>query len=167
MKRYRMGTVAGTHALKGEVKVYPHTDDVSRFEEIDYLLVGDTDEKLLIEKVRYQKNMVYLKFKGKDRIEDVQTYIRKELFVDEENFRTLEEDEYMVDSLIGLDVYLEDGRKIGTSKDILPYVANDVLLIEGEDGKEHMIPFLDEFVPVVDLEEKKIVISPIKGMIEE
>lgn len=167
MKKYRMGTIVNTHALKGEVKVYPHTDDIGRFDEVDYLVVGDTEEKLYIERSRYQKNMVYLKFKGKDRIEDVQKYLQKEVFADENNLRELDENEYMVDSLIGLAVCLEDGEPIGVIKDILSYPANDIMVIETKDRKECMIPFVDEFVPVVDLEEGRVIITPIEGMIGE
>lgn len=167
MKKYRMGTIVNTHALKGEVKVYPYTDDIRRFDEVDYLVVGDTEEKLYIEHSRYQKNMVYLKFKGKDRIEDVQKYLQKEVFADENNLRELDENEYMVDSLIGLEVCLENGEPVGLVKDLLSYPANDIMVIETADQKQCMIPFIEKFVPVVDLEKGRVVIAPIEGMIEE
>ncbi len=166
MKRYRIGKIVNTHGLKGEVKVYPHTDDMSRFEDAKYLIFEGTDEKLEIESIRYQKAMVYLKFKGKDKIEQVEPFLQREVYVDEENMRELEEDEYMIDTLIGLDVFLQDGQRIGMVKDLLQYSANDVLVLEC-DGKEVLIPFLKQFVPQIDIGGKKMIIAPIKGMIEE
>lgn len=167
MKQYRIGTIVKPHGLKGEVKVYPHTDDLSRFEDASYLIVGETEEKLEIQSAREQKGMVFLKFKNKNTIESIEYLIRKDLYVNAENMRELEDDEYMIDTLIGLEVYLEDDKKIGVVTDFLQYTANDVFVITLESGQKAMIPFLKQFVPKIDMENKKMIIRPIKGMIEE
>lgn len=167
MKQYRIGTVVKPHGLKGEVKVYPHTDDLSRFEDATYLIVGGTEEKLEVQSIREQKGMIFLKFKDKNTIESIEYLLRKELYVDGDNMRELEEDEYMIDTLIGLEVYLEDDTKIGVVTDFLQYTANDVFVITLESGQKAMIPFLKQFVPKIDMEHQKMIIRPIKGMIEE
>ena len=111
--------------------------------------------------------MIFLKLKDKNTIESIEYLLRKELYVDGDNMRELEEDEYMIDTLIGLEVYLEDDTKIGVVTDFLQYTANDVFVITLESGQKAMIPFLKQFVPKIDMEHQKMRIRPIKGMIEE
>lgn len=167
MKKYRIGQVVNTHALKGEMKVYPFTDYPERFEEVDYIYIEkEDDKKWYIEKVRYQKNMVLLKIKGIDTIDDAENLRERNLYIDDSNRRELGEDENLISDLIGLNVYLEDLTPVGIVVNVLKYSANDVYVIRGIEDKEYLIPALKQFVPIVDIENNKIVITPIKGMID-
>lgn len=167
MKKHRIGQIVNTHGLKGDMKIYPYTDYPERFEEIDYLYIeGEGDKKWNIEKVRYQKNMVLLKLKGVDTIEMVEEIRDRYLFIDDKNLRDLDEDETFISDLIGLNVYLEDLTPVGTIKDVLQYTANDVYVIVNEEGKEFLIPALKIFIPVVDVKNNKVIITPIEGMLE-
>lgn len=167
MKKHRIGQIVNTHGLKGDMKVYPYTDYPERFEEVDYIYIEkNNDEKWYIENVRYQKKMVLLKIKGIDTIEDAEKLKEKNLYIDDDNRRELEEDEHLISDLIGLNVYLEDLTPVGTVINVLKYAANDVYVIKGAEDKEYLIPALKQFVPIVDIKNNKIIISPIKGMID-
>lgn len=167
MKKYRIGQIVNTHGLKGDMKIYPYTDYPERFEEVEYLYMeGEGDKKFSIENVRYQRNMVLLKLKGIDTIEAVEEIRDRHLFIDENNLRELDEDETLISDLIGLNVYLEDLTPVGTIKDVLQYTANDVYVIVNEEGKEFLIPALKQFIPVVDVKNNKVIITPIEGMLE-
>ncbi|MGL5256772.1 MAG: ribosome maturation factor RimM [Proteocatella sp.] len=167
MKKHRIGQIVNTHGLKGDMKIYPYTDYPERFEEVEYLFIeGEGDKKWNIENVRYQKNMVLLKLKGIDTIEAAEELRERNLFIDDSNRRVLDEDENMISDLVGLNVYLEDLTPVGTVKDVLQYTANDVYVIVNEEGKEFLIPALKQFIPVVDVKNNKVIITPIKGMLE-
>ncbi len=166
MKKYRVGKMANTHGLRGEMKIYPYTDYPERFGEIKYIYFDQEDQKYDIERVKYHKSMPIIKLKGIDRIEDAEKFRERELFIDEQNTRKLEEDEYMVSDLINLTAKLEDGTVLGKVVNVLPYSANDIYVIQSAEGKEYLIPALKEFVPIVDIAEQLMIIKPIKGMIE-
>lgn len=166
-ERIRIGRIVNTHGLRGEMKVYPLTDDPERFGEIAYLFIGQDEKKKKILSVKYHKNMVLLKIEGIDTIEKAEALREEYLFIDRENLRELGEDEHLIADLIGLEVIDVSGRKIGRLKDVLSYAANDVYLIESAEGREYLIPGLKRFVPEIDMEKGRIVIDPIEGMIEE
>ena len=167
MKKHRIGQIVNTHGLKGDMKVYPFTDYPERFEEVEYLYMENQgDKKYFIENVRYQRNMVLLKLKGIDTIEEAESLRDINLYIDDSNLRELDEDEHMISDLIGLNVYLEDLTPVGTIVYVLKYTANDVYVIRGMEDQEYLIPALKQFVPVVDIENGKVIITPIKGMID-
>ena len=117
----QVGAVTSTHGLAGEVKVFPTTDDVKRFKKLKHVLL-DTGKELLpleIIQVKFFKQMVILKFKGYDKIEDVMGFKGKNLFVTRENAVKLKKNEYFIADLIGMKVVLEDGTEFGTLKDVM------------------------------------------------
>lgn len=166
MKRHRIGKIVNTHGLKGEMKVYLYTDYPERFAEIDYLYIQGIEEKQVIENIKYLKNMVALKIKGVDTIEAVEKLRDKNLFIDDANLRDLDEDEHMISDLVGLSVYLEDYTPVGKVVNVLQYAANDVYVIKNDEGKDYLIPALKQFIPIVDIENDKVIITPIEGMME-
>ena len=106
----QVGAVTSTHGLAGEVKVFPTTDDPKRFKKLKQVLL-DTGKDMLplgVEHVKFFKNMVILKFKGYDRIEDIMGFKGKNLYVTRENAVRLKKDEYFIADLIGMKVYTED-----------------------------------------------------------
>ncbi len=131
----QVGAVTSTHGLVGEVKVFPTTDDVKRFKKLKHVLL-DTGKELLpleIVQVKFFKQMVILKFKGYDKIEDVMGFKGKNLFVTRENAVKLKKNEYFIADLIGMKVYTEDEAYLGVLNDVLATGANDVY--EVTDGK--------------------------------
>lgn len=162
-KKYRIGKISNTHGLKGEVKVYSYADYVERFEEVEYVYISE--EKYYIEKVRYHKNMPIIKFKGMDNINQIEHLKGMELFIDENNLRELEDDEYMVSDLVNCKVYIDNGTFIGTVTDVLLYAANDVYVVKNEE-REFLIPVIKDVVTDIDISNKKIIIKNMEGLLD-
>lgn len=162
------GVITTTHGIRGEVKVFPTTDDVHRFEDLDSVLLdtGRDYMKLEIENVKYFKQYAILKFKGIDNINDIEKYKGKSLYVTRDQAIPLEEDEYYIADLIGLDVYLESGEKFGVLKDVMETGANDVYIVETEEGKEVLIPAIHECVLDIDVEENRMEIHLMDGLLD-
>lgn len=164
MKKYRVGKIINTCGLKGEIKIFPTTDDIKRFNDINTVFIKEN--KYSISSLRYNKNFVYLFLKDIDTIDKAQKFKGQEMFIDETELRELADDEYMIYDLIGLDVYVDD-KKYGTVSDVLNYSANDVLTVKRDiDSKEIMIPMVKEFIKKVDLSEKCMEVKLIDGMDE-
>ena len=163
----QVGVITTTHGIRGEVKVYPTTDDVHRFEELESVLLdtGKEYRELKIKSVKYFKQYAILKFKGIDNINDFEKYKGKSLFVTRENAQPLKEDEYYIADLIGMEVYLEDGSHFGTLKDVMETGANDVDIIKTEEGKEVLIPAIYECILDVDVEAGKMKIHLLDGLV--
>lgn len=166
MKRYRVGKIINTHGLKGDVKVYPYTDDISRFEDIKYVYFNNDEEKIDILNVKYNKNTLILKLKGIDSIELAEKILDTILYIDSDNLRELEEDEYMISDLVGLEVYSSDNDYIGVISNVLQYTANDIYVVNTKDNKEILIPCVKEFISKISLSDKKVVINVIEGLID-
>ena len=162
------GVITTTHGIRGEVKVLPTTDDVHRFEDLDSVLLdtGRDYMKLEIENVKYFKQYAILKFKGIDNINDIEKYKGRSLYVTRDQAIPLEEDEYYIADLIGLDVYLESGEKFGVLKDVMETGANDVYIVETEEGKEVLIPAIHECVLDIDVEENRMEIHLMDGLLD-
>lgn len=165
MKKYRVGQIVNTHGLKGDVKIYSYTDYPERFEEIDYVY-DDDGKKYMLERVKYHKSMPIIKLQTVDSIDDAEKMRGATLYIDEENLRELEEDEYMISDLVGLQAFTESGNPLGEVVNVLQYTANDIYVIHSSDGKEYLVPALKEFVPVIDIENKKMIINEIKGLLD-
>ena len=117
---FRIGQIVNTQGLKGEVRVYPFTDDIYRFDDLEEFYLGkDLETKWEVERVRYKGNMVIMKIKGVDSVEMAERLKTKNLYVSRENSVDLDEDEFFIADLIGLDVFTVAGEKVGTLKDVL------------------------------------------------
>lgn len=161
----KVGKIVSTQGLKGEVRVYTFADDIKRFDDLKEFYL-EKKEKFEVERVRYKGNMVIMKIKGIDVIEDTQRLMNKFMYVSRENSRELDEDEYFISDMIGIKAYTVSGEYIGVLDDVLQYSANDVYVIKNDEGKEFLIPALYKFVPTIDMNERKMIIDPIKGMID-
>lgn len=168
MEKYlRVGVISSTHGIKGEVKVYPTTDDPNRFKELQEVLLDTGKELLLmeIESVKFFKQMVILKFKGIDSINDIEKYRGKDLLVTRENAVKLDKDEYFIFDLIDSEVITDNGEKLGILAEILTTAANDVYVVRTMDGKELLLPSIKECILDIDAENKKITVHLMKGLI--
>ncbi len=164
----RVGVITTTHGLRGEVKVFPTTDDPKRFKKLKEVLLdtGKERRKLQVESVRFQKNLVILKFKEFDSINDVEQYKKCDLYVSRKNAVKLEENENFIVDLIGLHVVLEDGTEFGIMKDVLQTGANDVYIVEMLDGREVLLPAIPECILDVDLDSETMTIHLMKGLLD-
>lgn len=165
---FQVGVISSTHGVHGEVKVYPTTDDPKRFLKLKEVLL-DTPKgyiSLKVEKVRFFKQMVIVKFEGYDTIESIQMYRQKGLFVPREQAVPLAEDEYYVADLLGMDVYLEDGELFGKVKDVMQSAANDVYIIRSLTHGEVLLPAIADCVKEVSVEDNRMVIHLLDGLVE-
>lgn len=166
---FQVGIITATHGLKGEVKIFPTTDDPKRFKRLKEVLLdtGKERKKLEIEGVKFFKKFVILKFKGLDSINDVERYRRCSLLVDREHAVRLGRNEYFVADLEGLQVRDEDGTPIGVLKSVMETGANDVYEIELSDGRQLLLPAIQQCVLEVDVEAGFIRIHILKGLLDE
>lgn len=164
LERFKLGQIVNAVGLKGESKVYPYTDYKERFEELDWLFIED--KKYEIEKVRYNGNMAIIKFAGVSDRNAAEALKGKYLYIDRENARELDEDEYFVPDLIGLEVKDEEGAHIGELSDVIQNSAQDVYEIKMDDGKKFMIPAVAAFILNVDMDSRIMTVRLIEGMID-
>lgn len=166
-QQLKVGQIVSTHGLKGEVKVFPTTDDPTRFEDLETVILdtGRTQLVLEPERVRYFKNLVILKFKGIDDINDVEKYKGADLLVNREDAVELEEDEYFLADIMGMEVWTDEGEKLGEIYDVLQTPANDVYVIRTAEGKEILFPAVREYVPEIDFDAEKITVHLIPGIL--
>ena len=158
---YQVGSITQTHGIRGEVKVFPLTDDISRFKNMKNLLLDAGKEgyiSLEVENARPQKNLVILKFKGIDNINDIEKYKGHGLYVTKDNRVDLKEDEYFIADLIGCDVYLDSDKdnRFGTISDVMETGANDVYEITLESGKTVLVPAIKDCILDVDIEGRRM-----------
>lgn len=164
----QVGVITSTHGVRGEVKVFPTTDDPARFKKLKNVILDTGKEKLELEitGVKFFKNMVILKFQEFDNINDVEKYRQKGLFVTREHAIKLKKDEYFIADLIGLIVYTEDGEELGTLTDVLKTGANDVYTIRMKDGEDVLIPAIKDCIRSVDLEGQRMTVHLLPGLID-
>lgn len=153
---YQVGAITQTHGIRGEVKVFPMTDDVSRFKNMKELILDTGKEQIVLEvtSARPQKNLFILKFKGIDNINDVEKYKGCGLFVTKENRVKCKKDEYFIADLIGLRAIDEEGEAFGTISDVIQTGANDVYVVTTKQGEEVMIPAIKDCILEVSVEEQ-------------
>ena len=162
MKYLEVGKIVTTHGIRGEVKIKVITDNLSRFEKGSILYIGEAKEQIIVDNYRVQKNMVLLSFNGITNINDVLKYVNQMLYVDIDEVR--DEDEIYYDDLIDC-IVLVDEQVIGVVTDVIEVPQGEILQIKKQNGKNVLVPFVDEFIVSVDIENKKIVIDPIEGLI--
>lgn len=170
----KVGVITSTHGVRGEVKVFPTTDDVRRFKRLKQVILDTGKEKLTlqIEGVKFFKNMVILKFKGIDNVDDVQKYRQKDLYVERKDAVKLYKDEYFIADLIGTEVFDEEGRHVGKLTDVMTTGANDVYVVELDadfcesNSKEVLIPAIRQCIREVNIEAKKMVVHIMEGLLD-
>ena len=163
----QVGVISSTHGVRGEVKVFPTTDDVKRFKKLKKVILDTGREHLPleVESVKFFKQFAIVKFKGIDNINDIEKYKGKSLLVDRENAVKLRKDEYFIADMIGLQVYTEDGEAFGTMKDVLETGANDVYINDSIHYGEVLIPAIKQCILNVDIENQKMTIHLMEGLV--
>ena len=166
-KQLQVGVISSFHFVRVEVKVFPTTDDVTRFRQLKkvYLDTGREMLPLEIQNVKFFKQFAILKFKGIDNINDIEKYRGKSLMIDREDAVDLDEDEYFIADMIGMKVYTEDGSEFGTLKDVIETGANDVYISPSLEHAEVLIPELRECILDVDMDEERMTIHLMEGLV--
>lgn len=164
----RVGVISSTHGIRGEVKVYPTTDDPERFLELDEVILdtGREHKILAIEGVKFLKNQVILKFKGYDNINDIEKYLKKDLLVDREHAVELGENENFIADLIDMEVVTDEGKVLGTLSDVIETGANDVYAVKTPEGKEILLPAIRDCILDVNVDEKRMTVHVMEGLLD-
>ena len=164
---FEIGQIVNTFGIKGFVKVNPFTDDMVRFEELESVLVEKNKEliEMKIEEIKYHKNQVLIKFKGIEDINMAEKYKGCYIKIKREAARKLPKDTYFIADLIGLNVYDENGNLLGKVDDIYNNKSHDIYVVKNELGKQILLPSTKEVIKQIDIENEKIVVHLIDGLV--
>ena len=161
-----IGQIVNTHGFRGEVKIYPLTDDISRFEKLKEVYMEENNElvKYKVESIKFLRSTVAVKLKGIDSEEAANKLKGSYIKVDRKSAVKLPKDTYFICDLIDSEVYDEKAQLLGTVKDVLQTGSNDVYVVQST-GKDILIPALKDVVKKIDLENKKIMVEMPEGLI--
>ena len=162
-----VGQIVNTFGIKGMVKVMPFTDDIRRFDKLGkvYIEKNKSKKEYKIEEVKYHKNMVLIKFEGIDKIEQAEELRNCYLTVSRDSVEELEEGRYYIVDLLGLDVYTDEQVLLGTLDDIFNTGSNDIYVVKNKEGKQILLPAIEDVIKQVDLENKKIIVHLLPGLV--
>ena len=160
------GKITNTHGLRGEVKVVTWTDYPEVFEDIDYLFIKtkDGEMRLDLKNIKYQRNNIIVKFKQLNSIEEAEKLKNQILYVERDMLGELPEDVHYIADLIGLEVFEENGEKVGVIADVFNTGANDIYDVKREGKKNLLLPVIDDVVKDIDIEKGRIVVNIMEGL---
>ncbi|MDF2672789.1 MAG: rimM [Clostridiales bacterium] len=163
----RLGQIINTHGVRGEIKVFPLTDNINRFGKLKVVYMKQADEfkAYKVEGVKYLKNLVILKLENINEMNEAVKLIDSYLYIDRENAVKLSKDTYFIADLIGMEVYTLSDEKLGSITMVFPTGSNDVYEIKKDDGKTFLIPAIKDVVKEVDLEKRKMRIELLEGLL--
>ncbi len=156
------------HGIKGEAKLGFSKGRENQTASLSRVFVKKNNQykELNVSYVRFHKHFAIVKFKEFETVNDVEDFKGCDIFLPKtEVEENLDNDEYLISDLIGIEVYDEDGCCLGEVSQIGENAANNILSVKDNNGKEHLVPFVKDLVPVVDLKNKKIVVNNIEGLI--
>ena len=164
----RVGVISSTHGVRGEVKVFPTTDDSARFEELETVILntGKESTELKIEGIKFSKKQVILKFKGYDSINEIEKYKGMDLWIPRENAVPLGENENFIADLLGMTVAADTGETLGTLVNVIQTGANDVYVVKDAQEKEILLPAIRDCILEVHVEEKRMVVHILEGLLD-
>lgn len=169
MENYlRVGVISSTHGIHGEVKVFPTTDDVKRFKKLKNVIIDTKKEyiNMEIKSVKFFKQFAIIGFKGYDDINQIEKYKGCDLLIDRKDAIPLAPNEYFICDLIGCEIITDDGSVLGELTDVMTTGANDVYIVTTKEGKEILLPVIDECVLDINIEEKRIKVHIMKGLLD-
>lgn len=158
------GKIVNTHALKGEVRIYPYCDSAEFLCEFDRLFIDGCEKA--IASARVHKGQALIKFEGVENVNQAELLVGSIVYIDKNDIE-LEEGRYFVEDIKGMSVRDYDTDEIyGTVTNVIETGANDVYEIKSPGGKTYLIPKIDDVVKNIDLESKTILITPMKGLFD-
>lgn len=165
-KYLEIGQIVNTFGIKGMVKIKPFTDDIRRFDKLEKIYIENkkSRKEYVIEEVKYHKNMVLMKLKGIDTPEDANLLRQSYLLIDRDKEEPLEEGTYYIVDLLGLEVYTDEDKLLGTVQDIFNTGSNDIYVVKDELGKQVLLPGISEVIKEINLEDQKIIVHLIPGL---
>lgn len=163
----KIGQIINTHGVRGEVKVYPLTDNEKRFSKLKQVFIKNGEDfiKVDVQGVKYSNGLVILKLANISTMDEAQKYKNEYLYVNRENAVSLPKDSYFIADLINLEIFTEEGESLGRLISVFSTGSNDVYEIRQESGKTFLIPAIKDVVKVVDLEGGKMIIKLLEGLI--
>ena len=164
---FEIGQIVNTSGLKGEIKIKPFTDDITKFKNFKTIYVSIKKElkEFEIEHVRFSKNMVFLKLKGIDTIEEAENYRNLYLRIKRDKDEKLEKDTYYIVDILGCKVYTDEQKELGEVVDVFSTGSNDVYVVKDELGKQILLPAIKDVIKNVDIENKLITVHLMEGLI--
>ena len=162
-----IGQIVNTFGIKGMVKVKPFTDDIRRFDKLKtvYVEKNGNQTEYEIEEVKYHKDMVLIKLKGINKVEQAEMLRNAYLTVSRDSVEKLEEGRYYIIDLLGLEVYTDEEILLGTLDDIFNTGSNDIYVVKDKQGKQILLPAIQDVVKQIDIENKKIIVHLLPGLI--
>lgn len=166
-KYLEIGQIVNTFGIKGMVKVKPFTDDIRRFDRLKkvYIEKQKVKDEYEIEEVKYHKEMVLIKFKGIENLEEANLLRNYYLFVNREDEEPLEEGRYYIVDMLGLEVYTDEEMLLGNLEDIFNTGSNDIYVVRDERGKQILLPATKEVIKSVDIENKRMLVHLLPGLV--
>lgn len=168
MEKYlEIGQIVNTFGIKGMVKIKPFTENTKkRFDNLKKVYIKTKKEKkeYEIEEIKYHKEMVLAKFKGIETIEEAEKFRNSYLLINRENEKPLEKGTYYIVDMVGLEVYTDEGEKLGILDDIFNSGSSDIYVVKNELGKQILLPAIKEVIKNIDMENRKITVHLIKGL---
>lgn len=164
---FEIGQIVNTSGLKGVIKVKPFTDDITKFNNLKtiYISIKKELKEFKIEQVRFNKNMVFLKLEGIDRVEEAESYRNLYLKIKRDKNEKLEENSYYIVDIIGSKVYTDCGEELGEIVDVFSTKSNDVYVVKDNLGKQILLPAIKDVIKNVDIQDKKIIVHLLEGLI--
>ena len=162
-----IGQIVNTYGIKGLLKIVPFTDDITRFEALEeiYIQTKKGLEIFSIEEIKYSKNLVLLKLKGIDNINDAEIYKNCYVKIDRKNAVKLPQNSYFIIDLIGIEVFTDNNEKLGNIIDVFSTGANDVYVVKNELGKQILLPAISDVIKSVDIQNKRMIVHLIEGLV--
>lgn len=167
-KYLEIGQIVNTFGIKGMVKVKPFTENTrKRFDNLKKVYIQNKNERkeYEIEEVKYHKEMVLIKFKGIENPEDANLLRNYYLVIDRDEEEPLEEGTYYIVDMIGLEVYTDEGKKIGIIDDVFNSGSSDIYVVKSELGKQILLPAIKDVIKNIDMGQRKIIVHLIPGLV--
>lgn len=163
-----IGQIVNTFGIKGIVKVKPFTDDIKRFDNLKtvYIEKNNTQKEYEIEEVKYHKDMVLIKFKGVDTVEQAELLRNAYLTISRDSVEKLEEGRYYIVDMLGLEVYTDEQVLLGTLDDIFNTGSNnDIYVVKDKQGKQILLPAIQDVIKQIDMENRKMIVHLLPGLV--
>lgn len=161
-----IGQIVNTYGIKGFIKVVPLVDYKEQFKDFHkiYIDLNKENDEFLIEEVKFSKDLVLLKLEGIETIEQAENFRNKYIKIKREDIK-LEKGAHFIVDLLGLEVYTDDGILLGNIKEVLQPGCNDVYIIKNNENKEILIPVIPDVVKKIDIENHKVIVHLIDGLL--
>lgn len=168
MEYIKIGLIQNTHGIKGELKIESYSDFTELRFAVGNLIYIEYDGKMIpveIASYRIHKNKVLVTFDGYGNINLVEKFKNHAVYMNEEDRQELEDGEFYIDELIGMEVVDDKGVSIGEVIDVEPTNgAQNNLRVKKEDGKTFLLPYVDAFIIEIDDEKNQIVANMVEGL---